>query len=91
MQKTSIMKEKTMVEVTGIDDDGKKKNKRGGIKSFTFTATGKNGEAHRKNAVKKHRQHLANVVTRAALYQERMKIGAAQWHAALTALSQGTA
>jgi len=80
-----------MVEMSAeVFDDGKKKSKRGGIKSFTFTATGKNGEAHRKNAVKKHRQHLANVVTRAALYQERGRLTASQWHSQLEAISKGT-
>lgn len=80
-----------MSETTTLDfDDGKRKPKKGGIKSFLFTSTGKNGEAHRRNKDKKHRQHLANVVARAELYQSRGTMGAMQWHEKLKALSQGT-
>lgn len=68
---------------------GEKKHK-GGIKSFTFTASGKNGTSHRLNKVRKQRQHLANVVARAELYQSRGTMGALQWHERLKALSNGT-
>ncbi len=77
------------MDVTLINNDDAKK-KRGGIKSFTFTSTGKNGESHRRNKDKKHRQHLANVVTRSELYQERGRMGAMDWHQRLNALSKGT-
>lgn len=79
-----------MSEATTLDfDDGKKKSKRGGIKNFSFTSSGKNGEAHRRNKVKKQRQHLANVAARAELYQGRGSMGALAWHERLKALSNG--
>lgn len=79
-----------MVEMTAeIIVDPHKKAHKGGIKSFTFTASGKNGESHRRNKEKKHRQHLANVVARAELYQSRGSTGALQWHERLKALSNG--
>lgn len=75
------------------------KTRKAGIKSFRFTATGKNGSSHRENAAKKKRQHLSNMTRRAALYstfqgEKGWKAGSAdcaEWHSTLKALSQGTA
>ena len=71
-----------------IENTGNKQ--RAGIKSYKFTPTGSNGESHRKNARRKNAQHLRNVQARAALYQERGRISAAEWHTRLNAISQGT-
>lgn len=73
------------------NDGDKNKAKRGGIKNPTFTATGKNGESHRANKVKKARQAAANRQARASLYQQRGSMGAALWHSQLEAISKGTA
>lgn len=76
-----------------FDNADKKRSVRGGIKHRSFTSSGTNGASHRANAVKKKAQHLKNMATRAALYQE---MGGERghfksWHSALDALSQGTA
>ncbi len=76
---------------TLYDDDQKSKKQRGGIKSFTFTSTGRNGESHRKNKEKKHRQYLKNKQIRADLYASKGTMSAEAWHSQLTALSLGTA
>lgn len=73
------------------DGESKSKIKKGGIKNPTFTSTGKNGESHRANKVKKARQGIANRQARASLYQQRGSMGAGQWHSQLEAISKGTA
>lgn len=49
-----------------------------------------NGISHRKNKPRKDAQHRKNMAIRAALYQERGRISAAEWHTRLNALSLGT-
>lgn len=46
--------------------------------------------SHRKNKARKDAQHRKNVTIRAALYQERTRISAQEWHTRLNALSLGT-
>lgn len=74
-----------------MDNSTKEKKQKGGIKSFSFTASGKNGESHRNNKVKKARQGVANRQARASLYQQRGSMAAALWHIQLDAISKGTA
>ena len=81
-----------MVEVTVFElEEDKSKKSRGGIKSFTFTSTGKNGESHRKNRAKKKAQYVKNKDARATLNMERGRIGAKEYHLRLEALSKGLA
>lgn len=65
-------------------------SKRGGIKSFRFTPTGTNGTSHRANAPKKQAHYRRNQAARAALYQERGRISASEWHSRLDGISKGT-
>ena len=74
-----------------VEDPTPKVKHRGGIKSFTFTSSGSNGESHRKNAPKKHRQYLKNRETRSMLYASRGTMHPKDWHSQLDALSKGTA
>jgi hypothetical protein len=65
-----------------------------GIKHRNFTADNDNGTSHRKNKDKKKAQYLRNVATRAALYsqfQGNAGRNPGEFHAALKALSMGTA
>lgn len=74
-----------------IEDPTPKPKVRGGIKNFTFTSSGTNGESHRKNKVKKQRQYLKNRETRSSLYATRGSMHYKDWHSQLDALSNGTA
>ncbi len=49
-----------------------------------------NAVSHRKNRAKRKAQHLKNAAARAALYQEKGRISAQEWHSRLDGLSKGT-
>lgn len=82
-----------------LEPDNKNTKIKPGIKNFRFTASGTNGEAHRRNASKKRRQHAKNAQTRADHYsafqgEKGWKSGSSDcdtWHTVLKGLSQGTA
>ena len=82
-----------MSEVTFeiIEDPTPKVKPRGGIKNFTFNASGTNGSSHRANASKKKAQYLKNRAARSDLYASRSTCHEKEWHSRLNALSNGTA
>lgn len=61
----------------------------GGIKNFTFTASGTNGTSHRRNRVKKAQQYRKNQDARRELNQQRARMSAGEYHLRLTAISTG--
>ncbi len=62
-----------------------------GIKSFLFTATGLNGESHRKNRTRKNNQYKRNRSLRSDLNARLRSMSAGEYHSAIAALSLGTA
>jgi hypothetical protein len=83
-------------ETTTVSPPVNKHNSRQkvGIKHRNFTPDNDNGTSHRKNKDKKKAQYLRNVATRAALYsqfQGNAGRNPGEFHAALKALSMGTA
>jgi hypothetical protein len=75
----------TSILPSDTDNDAPTRNKlpaRKGIKA--------NSVSHRKNAAKRKSQHAKNAAARAALYQEKGRISAAEWHSRLDGLSKGT-
>lgn len=79
-----------MTEGFNIYNEPAPKKRRGGIKSFTFTASGTNGTSHRKNQDRKHHQYLKNRQMRSELYARRGSMSPGEWHTSLAALSFGT-
>ena len=61
----------------------------GGIKNFTFNASGTNGTSHRKNKAKKAQQYKKNQDARRELNQGRSRMSAGEYHLRLTAISTG--
>jgi hypothetical protein len=83
--------ETTIVSATSNKHNSRQKV---GIKHRNFTPDNDNGTSHRKNKDKKKAQYLRNVATRAALYsqfQGNAGRNPGEFHAALKALSMGTA
>jgi hypothetical protein len=80
-----------------IEDVSHKPKHRGGIKSFTFTASGTNGTSHRAHAAQKHRRYLENRRIRSQLYSQmrgergwlRSSPECREWHQRLDSLSNG--
>ena len=96
MNNTNTIANETVDETTTISPTFTKYNSRQkvGIKHRNFTADNDNGTSHRKNKDKKKAQYLRNVATRAALYsqfQGNAGRNPGEFHAALKALSMGTA
>jgi len=86
-------------EFEPIENPVPKQKQKGGIKHFTFNASGTNGASHRANADRRRRQHIKNRETRAELYRSfqgekgwmRTSPDCKNWHESLDALSHGTA